>query len=208
MNRVFKPRSRAFWLRQLHRWHWVSAAISLSGMVLFAVTGITLNHAAQIKAQPEVIERRAVLPEPLRRSLAENPAVSKAPVPSQVAGWLSETFALHIDARQAEWSGEEVYVSLPRPGGDAWLSIERESGEVVYENTNRGWISYLNDLHKGRNAGKVWTVFLDTFAAACIVFSVTGFWLLKLNAGARSATWPLMSLGVIIPLLVAILFVH
>jgi hypothetical protein len=186
----------------------VSAAISLSGMVLFAVTGITLNHAAQIKAQPEIIERRAVLPEPLRRSLAENPAGSKAPVPAQVAVWISETFALHINSRQAEWSGEEVYVSLPRPGGDAWLSIERESGEVIYEKTSRGWISYLNDLHKGRNAGKVWMAFLDTFAAACIVFSVTGFWLLKLNAGARSATWPLMSLGVIIPFLVAILFVH
>lgn len=208
MYSVFKPRSRAFWLRQLHRWHWISAAISLAGMLLFAATGITLNHAAQIKAKPTVTERRALLPEPLRRSLAQNPAMSKAPVPSQISAWIAETLAVRIDSRQAEWSDEEIYVGLPRPGGDAWLSIERESGEVVYESTDRGWISYLNDLHKGRNAGTVWMYFLDTFATACMVFCLTGFFLLKLNSGARSSTWPLMGLGVIIPLLLAIVFVH
>jgi hypothetical protein len=177
-------------------------------MLLFAATGITLNHAALIKAHAVVTERRAVLPEPLRRRLAETPIVSPAPLPSQVAGWLAETLALRIERRPAEWSDEEIYVSLPRPGGDAWLSIERESGQVVYESTDRGWISYLNDLHKGRNAGTVWTYFLDAFATACIVFCITGFFLLKLNAGARSATWPLMGLGVLIPLLLAIVFVH
>jgi uncharacterized protein len=36
---------RSFWLRQLTQWHWISAAISLIGMILFAATGITLNHA-------------------------------------------------------------------------------------------------------------------------------------------------------------------
>ena len=34
---------RSFWLKQLHQWHWISAAVSLIGMILFAVTGITLN---------------------------------------------------------------------------------------------------------------------------------------------------------------------
>ena len=35
--------ARSFWLKQLHSWHWISAALSLVGMILFAVTGITLN---------------------------------------------------------------------------------------------------------------------------------------------------------------------
>ena len=39
---------RAFWLRQLHSWHWISAALSLAGMLLFAVTGLTLNHAGSL----------------------------------------------------------------------------------------------------------------------------------------------------------------
>ncbi|MBL8445053.1 MAG: PepSY-associated TM helix domain-containing protein, partial [Zoogloeaceae bacterium] len=42
---------RAVWLRTLHQWHWISSAICLFGMFLFAVTGITLNHAGAIEAR-------------------------------------------------------------------------------------------------------------------------------------------------------------
>ena len=52
--------ARSFWLKQLHSWHWISAAVSLVGMILFAVTGITLNHAAQIPAEPVKIGRAHV----------------------------------------------------------------------------------------------------------------------------------------------------
>jgi hypothetical protein len=31
---------RAFWLKHLHQWHWVSSAACLVGMLLFAITGI------------------------------------------------------------------------------------------------------------------------------------------------------------------------
>ncbi|MZE43442.1 hypothetical protein GTY49_10850, partial [Streptomyces sp. SID5477] len=47
--------ARSFWLKQLHSWHWISAAVSLVGMILFAVTGITLNHAASIPAEPVTV---------------------------------------------------------------------------------------------------------------------------------------------------------
>jgi hypothetical protein len=47
-------RRRSFWLKHLHRWHWISAALSLVGMILFAATGITLNHAGEIEATPRV----------------------------------------------------------------------------------------------------------------------------------------------------------
>jgi hypothetical protein len=46
--------SRAFWLRQMRQWHWISAAICLIGMLLFAVTGITLNHAGKIESKPVI----------------------------------------------------------------------------------------------------------------------------------------------------------
>lgn len=52
---------RSFWLKQLHQWHWISAALSLVGMLLFAITGITLNHAGQIEAEPKVVSRKTTL---------------------------------------------------------------------------------------------------------------------------------------------------
>ena len=199
---------RAFWLKQMHQWHWISAAISMIGLLLFAITGITLNHAGQIPANPKVVERKATLPPAQLAALAKGPADGKAPVPVVVADWLGQHAKVNVAGKDGEWSPEEVYVALPRPGGDGWVTLDRETGAVVNETTTRGWIAYLNDLHKGRNTGGAWMWFIDIFAAACIVFTVTGFFLLQLHAKQRAATWPLVGLGVLIPLLLALLFIH
>lgn len=200
--------SRAFWLRQMRQWHWISAAVSLIGMLLFAVTGITLNHAGSIEAKPVVTERVATLPAPLRNVVSGLPAKAKMPVPAALADWTSAALKADIRGREAEISESEIYVALPRPGGDAWLTIERRSGEARYEITSRGWISYLNDLHKGRNTGAMWSLFLDVFAIACVVFCLTGLVLLQLLSIGRPSTWPLVGLGIVIPILIAIFFIH
>ena len=79
---------------------------------------------------------------------------------------------------------------------------------ITYERTERGWIAYLNDLHKGRNTGLAWSLFLDVFALACVIFCVTGFVLLKLHAVGRPSTWPMVGLGIAVPVIVLIIFVH
>ncbi|WP_132091057.1 PepSY-associated TM helix domain-containing protein [Caulobacter sp. BK020] len=200
--------SRSFWLKQLHQWHWISAALSLVGMLLFAVTGFTLNHAGQIEAQPKVVSRKATVPAELLYLLASGPPEGKRPLPPQLETWLDKAVDADIAGREGEWSQEEVYVALPRPGGDAWISIDRATGAVEHEKTTRGAISLLNDLHKGRNAGKAWGWFIDIFAGACVVFAVTGLILLQFHARARPLTWPLVAGGLMIPLLLVILFVH
>jgi len=200
-------RSRGWWLRQLHSWHWVSAAMSLVGMLLFAITGVTLNHAASISAKPEVVDRTAKLPGPVLALLAR-PQSSTAPLPDPVAAYIASHVGLDPHGKAAEWSDQEVYVAMPRPGGDAWVSIQRADGTIAAETTDRGWISYLNDLHKGRNAGDAWFWFIDIFAAACIVFTITGLLLLNLHARHRRLTWPLVGLGLAIPVAIALLFIH
>lgn len=198
---------RGYWLRVLHQWHWISAAICLVGMLLFAVTGITLNHAARIEASPRVAHGTAVLPPELLRGLPAREE-GHAPLPVAAAEWIDAELGLAVGARQAEWSPEEVYVSMPGPGRDAWLSIQREDGTIEYERTDRGWISYLNDLHKGRNTGPAWGWFIDLFALACIVFTVTGLLLLQLHARQRRTTWTWVGLGLLVPVLLALLFIH
>ncbi len=201
-------RARAFWLKQLHSWHWISAGVSLASMLLFAITGITLNHAAQIKADPVVSERTATLPAPLVQRLTEMPDETTGPVPEAVARWASQELKAPIAGRATETTPDEVYVALPRPGGDGWLTIDRASGDVVMEVTNQGWVAYINDLHKGRNTGVVWYWFIDVFAAACVVFALTGLTLLWLHGRSRPSTWPLVGLGLLIPVIIALLFIH
>ena len=202
--------SRAFWLRNLHRWHWISSALCLLGMLMFSVTGITLNHASQIEAKPTVEKRAATLPPPLRAQLAElaeSRADTRAPLPDGLANWTNTAFDIDVRGLDAEWSEEDAYIPLPRPGGDAWVRLGAD-GKAQFEKTDRGTISWLNDLHKGRNTGATWSWFIDIFAVACLVFSITGFFIMKLHAANRPSTWPVIGFGILVPILLALLFTH
>jgi hypothetical protein len=200
---------RAVWLKRFHQWHWISSAICLMAMLLFSVTGITLNHAAQIESKPQVVTRKAQLPQPLIAVLEQAASAGRdeAPLPAAVKDWAEQEFGVRLAGRSVEWSADEAYVPLPRPGGDAWLRMATD-GEVEYEVTDRGWISWLNDLHKGRHTGAIWNWFIDLFAAACIVFCLTGFLILKMHAASRPSTWPMVGLGVVLPAVLALLFIH
>ncbi len=202
--------SKAGWLKTLHTWHWISSAICLIGILLFAITGITLNHASWIEVNPRVVQKKAQLASELLAPLKAKDGEKDhhAPLPAAVREQLAHALETSVSAETAEWSAEEIYLPMPRPGGDAWVRIDRESGAVEFEDTDRGWIAYLNDLHKGRNAGLVWSAFLDIFALACLLFSITGLLILKFHASNRALTWPLVGLGFLLPALLALLLIH
>ncbi len=212
------------------QWHWVSSAICLIGMLLFAITGITLNHAGQIESKPTVEQSSKQLPADLLLRLNERQTDQRqsderqaelansgdelsqdeltAPISAEVAKWLSNELGLSIGNRAAEWSDDEVYVSLAGPGADAWISIDRTTGQFEFERTWRGWIAYFNDLHKGRHTGAAWSWFLDILAGATLVFCFSGLFLLYVHSKNRQLTWPLVGLGLVAPMLIALLFVH
>jgi hypothetical protein len=202
-----RAQARAGLLRQTLRYHWISAAISLIGMLLFALTGVTLNHAGQITAEPRTVTRAGMLPQALRAELKAAEARG-GELPASTRQWLSEAMQVKVPASPVEWSPGEAYVALPGPGRDGWVTIATEAGEVAYERTDRGWIAYLNDLHKGRNTGPAWAWFIDIFAAACVVFCVTGLIVLQIHSKARPSTWPLVGAGLLIPLLLAMFLIH
>jgi uncharacterized protein len=200
-----KKRRKA-WLQQLHQWHWISSAVCLIGMLLFSITGITLNHAGQIEAAPSTVRETDRLPTALLTTLSG--ANGQPHVPADVADWLSERLSVRLQDRALDWSHEELYIALPRPGGDAWISIDLGGGGVEYERTDRGWISHFNDLHKGRDTGVVWGGFIDVFAVASVVFCVTGLLLLQLHSRHRPATWPTVGLGLAVMLVITLVFIH
>lgn len=191
-------------LGTLRQWHWISSALCLAGMLLFSVTGITLNHAGQIEARPNTHTIEEHMPKALLVQLHRPADV----LPTEARRWLEQTVGKRLDWQALEWSDEELYLPLPRPGGDGWLSVDLDSGALLYEVTDRGWIAYFNDLHKGRHTGVLWSWFIDLFAAVCVLFSLTGLWLLVRQAGRQPLTWPLTLAGALIPLLLMLLFIH
>ncbi len=202
---------RAAWLKTLLQWHWISSALCLVCLLLFSVTGITLNHASQIEAKPQVTRYKAVAPAAVLASLRAFAGAhdgAKAALPPDAAAWVAQAMPVKVDGVNAEWSADEMVVPLPRPGGDAWLRVGLADGATEYERTDRGWISWANDLHKGRNTGPAWSWFIDIFAAACLVFAISGFLILKVHAAKRALTWPMVGAGLLVPALIALLFIH
>lgn len=195
-----------FWRNQLRQWHWISSAVSLMGLLLFAVTGFTLNHAAQIEAQPKITKIEKQVPPATLAGLASVTAnVSLTPVQATAI-----RSAVGIDVRGATVDADDdgIYLTLSAPGADSTLEISRIDGHATYERTDRGLIAVLNDLHKGRHSGPVWAMFIDLIAIACVVFAVTGLGLLWLYARGRRVTWPLVALGLVLPFILFLLFVH
>lgn len=216
VNAVVHPaaaaQQRARWLKAILPWHWVSSALTLAGLLAFAVTGITLNHAGAIESRAEVRSGTAQLtPEQqalLRRHAPPGDA-ARAPLPEALRAALRAHAVVEGPASAlAEWSADEVYLPLPRPGGDAWLRIDRATGELEWEDADRGGVAWLNDLHKARHTGVVWSWFIDLFAVACVMASVTGLLLLALHARRRPSTWPLVAAGLALPAALALFAVH
>lgn len=178
-------------------------------MLVFAITGITLNHAADIPSTPKIVTIEDTLPAEQLSALANVEDNSLAPLPATLRHYFASSHQVHITKRRVgEVDDGEYYLALAGPGKDAWLAIDIESGEFTYESTDQGWVAYFNDLHKGRDTGFAWRVFIDVFSIACIVFCATGFWLLLRQTKTRASTWPWVSLGVLIPTVLLLLFTH
>lgn len=195
-------------LMTIRKWHWMSSALCFICILLFSFTGITLNHAGDIEANPTTTHLEGELPQELLTAVAASAGQKKTVLPESVSEWFAKNHHLKLADANPEINDGEIYLSLARPGGDAWLSIDGSSGEFEYESTDRGWIAYFNDLHKGRNTGKAWVYFMDLFAIACIIFSLTGFLLLQRYADTRAQTWPLLIAGLVAPLLFMVFLIH
>ncbi len=194
-----------FWRNQLRQWHWISSALCLSGLLLFAATGFTLNHASQIEAKPKTTHiEKSLSPADITalKGLAD-----KHPLPAGLRATVKALTGADVGTVPAQVQDGEIYVDLTTPGVDASVTIE-DDGHVTYERSDRGLIAVLNDLHKGRHAGPAWGLFIDLIAIACVVFAVTGLGLLWLYEKNRRITWPLVALGLLLPFIVFMIFVH
>ncbi|MDU0355329.1 PepSY-associated TM helix domain-containing protein [Paraglaciecola aquimarina] len=195
-------------LGSARQWHWISAAICIVGMLFFSWTGITLNHAADIPAKSDITTIEADLPAALLTAW-QTTDKTEAMLPPNIRQYLSAEYQLHIAASLVgELSDGEFYLPMVNPGVDAWLSIDIESGELIYEKTDRGWISFFNDLHKGRYTNTAWVWFIDGFAVCSVIFCLSGLWLLYKQAAFRLSTWPIVALGVLLPLVIILLSLH
>jgi uncharacterized protein len=182
-----RPLKRRLSIRfaKLMRWlHIYLSMFSLAVVLFFSVTGITLNHpdwfwsSAESNREAEgEIRREWLHVPPAAGALAPAEAdrqVSKLEIVEQ----LRNAHAIHGALADFRVDETECVVTFKGPGYAADAFIDRESGHYRLTETYHGFIAVINDLHKGRDTGPVWSVLIDVSAVLMTFISLTGLVLL------------------------------
>lgn len=160
--------------RRLPQWvRWLHIYASMLGLVatlLFAVTGLTLNHADWFEGgEPAVRTLDGSLPKDALGAKLDRLTIAETlRAAHRLRGEVSE-FSVEDDQCLVVWKG---------PGYSADATITRADGHYSIEESRRSLFAVLDDLHKGRDCGTVWGLVIDASAVVLAFLSVTGLWLL------------------------------
>jgi hypothetical protein len=181
--------------------HWgllLHIYISMAGfslVLLFAITGLTLNHQDFGWGDPKLTSSQIDMP----MELLTNP--DRTAIGNQIRGALgirSQMTDYHEDA-------DQIQVTFAVPGRRSTVTIDRANGKAEVEAVNRGVLGKIDDLHKGFDSGPVWYWLIDITAVILTISSISGMiTLLSLRARRRSG-FVVGSLAV--AMLIAIYFV-
>jgi hypothetical protein len=155
-------------VRHLARWGLtLHIYLSMAGfllVLLFAVTGLTLNHEDFGWSQPRITHTTIQVPgalvgQPDARAIGDElRAILHVPTP---------VTQFHADADQIE-------VTMTAPGRHTQVTISRRDGRAEVESVTRGAMATLDDLHKGLDSGPVWRWIIDITAVLLTISSLTG----------------------------------
>jgi hypothetical protein len=170
---------------KLMRWlHIYLSMFSLAVVLFFSVTGITLNHPDWFfsgaentrEAEGEISPRWLHLQAPATAEADADPdrQVSKL----EIVEHLRSTHKVHGALADFRVDEGECVVSFKGPGYAADAFIDRETGHYRLTETYHGFIAVINDLHKGRDTGPVWSILIDVSAVLMTLISLTGLVLL------------------------------
>lgn len=170
----------------LVRWlHIYLSMVSFALIFFFAVTGLTLNHAERFAGKVSTVEVSGAL----------NPAWVRDPDTLKVdklsvVEYLRKTHGITAALSDFRIDDEQVGVSFKGPGFAADAFVDRATGKYQLTRTSGGFIGLINDLHKGRDTGGAWSVFIDVAAVLLTVVSLTGLLLLLfLKKRRASGLW-------------------
>ena len=173
---------------KLMRWlHIYLSMFGLATVLFFSVTGITLNHPNWVFGQVErrrEAEGQVELKWISREITATNSQAgdqsdrSKEVAKLDVVEHLRKTQSIRGALTEFRVDESECMVSFKGPGYSADAFIDRESGHYNLTEIDHGLVALVNDLHKGRDTGPIWSMLIDISAGLMTLISLTGLVLL------------------------------
>jgi len=166
--------------------------VSFAVVLFFATTGLTLNHPDWFANQQRTVVKHGV---------ADAALIGKAPSHEVDKLGLVEMLRsrehVHGAVGEVRIDDSQVSISLRAPGYTADTYIDRDTGKYELTEVSSGFVAVINDLHKGRDSGKVWSIVIDASAILLVLVSLTGFVLLWFLHKRRTSGFMLALLGTI-----------
>lgn len=194
--------------RLMRTLHTYSAMWVLLLLLFFSVTGITLNHPDwQSKWGARQQLQQLPLPEPLQPWPL---ATQQQEYATTLVEWLKRTQGVAGISWQARFDSDEqtLELSFKRPAGFAVALVDFAAAEIELEQQFNGYLALANDLHKGRDSGALWKALIDITAIACLLFALTGFYLLLKMPSKKQLGNALAVLGGVMAVLAYLLAFH
>jgi hypothetical protein len=166
---------------------WVHIYLSMFGLaavLFFSVTGLTLNHPdwfggkeRRVSAQGRLDYKWLNLDVPAA-SPSDDGDESRHVAKLEVVEYLRKTHGIRGAVAEFRADDRECTVTFKGPGYAADAFIDRATGRYELTQTFHGVVAIINDLHKGRDTGRAWSLVIDASAVLMTVISLTGLVLL------------------------------
>ena len=165
------------WLRTIHR----ELSYVFAGMLLvYAISGIALNHKATFNSQYRIERTEYLLPSD-----------------GSLNDWLAQCNMQGKEIQHYNPDSTTLKVFLK---GNSTLTVDLTTHIGVLEQVKkRPVLGSLSKLHY--NPGKAWTWFSDIFAGAMVLLTLTGLFLVKGKHGLWGIGGIELAIGILIPLL-------
>ena len=152
------------------RWlHIYLSMISFAVVLFFAATGLTLNHPDSFADREHTTTYKGTVAGPLLHEQG-----GSEPDKLGIVEFLRNTHKIKGAVSDFRMEEDQVSVSFKGPGYAADGFIQRDSGKYELVETRSGFVAVMNDLHKGRDTGKVWAGVIDAAAILLVLVSLSG----------------------------------
>ena len=169
------------------RWlHIYTSMVSLVAVLFFAATGVTLNHPDWLAAE-STREYTGHLPPAWKTAQGVDWLV--------VSEFLRNTYGVHGAVADRSADDAQASLTFKSPGYAADCTITRADGSYRLTVANQGAIGVLNDLHRGRDAGRSWAWLIDVAGIFLTFLSLTGLGLLWYLKKVRMAGFGTLAAG-------------
>jgi uncharacterized protein len=201
-----QTRRGLIWKRRfaaLARWlHTYLSLFSFAILLFFAVTGLTLNHAEWFDNQERTTQYQGAV-DKTWVSTSDPKDVAKL----EVVEYLRRTHGITSALGDFRVDDGQCAVLFKGPGYEANAVIDRDTGKYELTVSRFGFVAVLNDLHKGRDTGAVWSAVIDVSAALMTFVSLTGITLIFFLTKRRFSGLLAFAVGALLCYLVYILWV-